>query len=50
MAQLFDCCADNISLHLKNIFKSGELEKIQLPRNSRQLPQTAKITKLHSTT
>jgi hypothetical protein len=27
MAQLFDCTTDNISLHLKNIFKSGELDK-----------------------
>lgn len=26
MAQLFDCCTDNISLHLKNIFKERELE------------------------
>ena len=25
MAQLFDCSTDNISLHLKNIFASGEL-------------------------
>ena len=25
MATLFDCSTDNISLHLKNIFKSGEL-------------------------
>ena len=25
MAQLFDCSSDNISLHLKNIFSSGEL-------------------------
>ena len=25
MAHLFDCSTDNISLHLKNIFKSGEL-------------------------
>ena len=24
MAQLFDCSTDNIGLHLKNIFKSGE--------------------------
>ena len=24
-AQLFDCSTDNIGLHLKNIFKSGEL-------------------------
>ena len=27
MAQLFDCSTDNIGLHLKNIFKSGELDK-----------------------
>ena len=24
MAQLFECSIDNISLHLKNIFKDGE--------------------------
>lgn len=27
MAELFDCSTDNISLHLKNIFSSGELDK-----------------------
>lgn len=27
MAQLFDCSTDNIGLHLKNIFSSGELQK-----------------------
>lgn len=27
MAELFDCSTDNIGLHLKNIFKSGELQK-----------------------
>ena len=27
MAQLFDCSTDNIGLHLKNIFESGELNK-----------------------
>lgn len=27
MAELFDCTADNISLHLKNIFAEGELNK-----------------------
>ena len=27
MAELFGCGSDNISLHLKNIFQSGELEK-----------------------
>ena len=26
MARLFDCSTDNIGLHLKNIFASGELE------------------------
>jgi len=26
IAQLFDCSTDNVSLHLKNIFKSGELD------------------------
>lgn len=25
MSKVFDCTADNISLHLKNIFKEGEL-------------------------
>ena len=27
MAELFDCTADNISLHLKNIYKENELEE-----------------------
>jgi hypothetical protein len=27
MAELFQCSVDNISLHLKNIFKDGELEE-----------------------
>lgn len=27
MAELFDCSIDNISLHLKNIFKEGELDE-----------------------
>lgn len=27
MAELFDCSTDNISLHLKNIFAEGELNK-----------------------
>ena len=27
MAKAFDCTTDNISLHLKNIFKSNELDK-----------------------
>lgn len=27
MAQLFDCSADNIRLHLKNIYETGELTR-----------------------
>ena len=27
MAELFGCTTDNISLHLKNIFSDGELQK-----------------------
>jgi len=27
MTELFECSTDNISLHLKNIFKSSELDK-----------------------
>ena len=27
MSMLFDCSTDNIGLHLKNIFTSGELDK-----------------------
>ena len=27
MAELFDCSTDNVSLHLKNIFNDGELER-----------------------
>ena len=27
MAELFDCSSDNISLHLKNVFNEGELDK-----------------------
>ena len=35
MAQLFDCSTDNIGLHLKNIFKSGELvEDSVIEKNS----------------
>ncbi len=30
MATLFDCSADNIGLHLKNIFKSGELDEVSV--------------------
>ena len=30
MAVLFDCSADNISLHLKNIFAEGKLDEISV--------------------
>jgi hypothetical protein len=30
MSALFDCSADNISLHLKNIFAEGELSEISV--------------------
>ena len=35
MAELFDCTADNVSLHLKNIYSENELDARSLPRNSR---------------
>lgn len=34
MAQLFDCSTDNIGLHLKNIFKEGELDKDSVTEKS----------------
>ena len=34
MAELFDCSTDNIGLHLKNIFASGELEKSSVTEES----------------
>ena len=34
MAQLFDCSTDNISLHLKNIFKEGELDELAVTEKS----------------
>ena len=45
MAQLFDCSTDNIGLHLKNIFASGELVKDSVTEKTRQLPQTGRIIK-----
>lgn len=44
MAQLFDCSTDNIGLHLKNIFKSGELVDDSVTEKTRQLPQMVRIT------
>ena len=34
MAQLFDCSVDNIGLHLKNIYKSGELDESSVTEES----------------
>ncbi|MCX6706168.1 MAG: virulence RhuM family protein, partial [Candidatus Woesebacteria bacterium] len=34
MAELFDCSADNISLHLKNIFKEAELSENSVTEES----------------
>lgn len=34
MAELFDCSTDNISLHLKNIFASGELQEDSVTEES----------------
>ena len=34
MAELFNCSSDNISLHLKNIFNSGELDPISTTEES----------------
>ena len=33
MAELFDCSADNISLHLKNIYQDGELQESATTEN-----------------
>lgn len=44
MAQLFDCSTDNIGLHLKIYLHPGNLSRIQLPRKTRQLPQTGKLS------
>lgn len=35
MAELFDCSADNISLHLKISMRTVNWSRRQLPRNSR---------------
>ena len=34
MAQLFDCSIDNIALHLKNIFQTGELDEMSTTEDS----------------
>ena len=46
MAQLFDCSTDNISLHLKNIFKSGELSKSSVTEQSSATAADGKTYKM----
>ncbi len=43
MSVLFDCTTDNISLHLKNIFASGELAEESVCRKFRQTAADGKI-------
>ena len=47
MARLFDCLTDNIGLHLKNIYASGELEEAATTEDSSvvQSEGTRKITR-----
>lgn len=46
MAQLFDCSTDNISLHLKNIFKSGELSESSVTEQSSATAADGKTYKM----
>ena len=50
MATLFDCSTDNISLHLKNIFKTGELIEDSVTEKSSVTAADGKnyITKLYN--
>lgn len=46
MAQLFDCSTDNICLHLKNIFKSGELSESSVTEESSATAADGKTYKM----
>lgn len=46
MAQLFDCSTDNISLHLKNIFRSGELSESSVAEQSSATAADGKTYKM----
>ena len=46
MAQLFDCSTDNISLHLKNIFKLGELSESSVTEESSATAADGKTYKM----
>jgi len=45
MARLFDCSADNISLHLKNIFKEQELDEISVTEDFSVTASDGKVYK-----
>ncbi len=47
MAQLFDCSTDNISLHLKNIFEIGELDKNRVTEDFSVTAQDGKKYNTH---
>ena len=47
MAELFDCSSDNIGLHLKNIFASGELEKEAVTEESSATASDGKNYKMN---
>ncbi len=42
MSELFNCSTDNISLHLKNIFKANELNEISVAEDSSVTAQDGK--------
>jgi hypothetical protein len=46
MAQLFDCSTDNISLHLKNVFKSKELQEDSVTEESSATASDGKTYKM----
>lgn len=46
MAQLFDCSTDNIGLHLKNIFQSGELAEESVTEESSATASDGKSYKM----
>ena len=45
MAKVFDCSTDNISLHLKNIFKDNELDENSVVEESSVTAYDGKIIK-----
>lgn len=46
MARLFDCSVDNIGFHLKNIFKSGELDEKSVTEESSATASDGKTYKM----